>query len=71
MLRIGPELDEPRTQNMEVNGIKYRLVARDPHGFVYVTCITNNKNFDSIFTSFSEAKRAINIHANNYKKKEA
>lgn len=68
MINIGPQLDEPRTHNVEVNGIKYKMIARDPYGFIYVTCVTANKNFESTYTSFDEARKAINIHAHNYKK---
>lgn len=62
-LRIGPQPDEERTRNFESEGIKYRMVAKDPYGHVKVTCITKNKNLDGVFTSFLEGEKAAKQHA--------
>lgn len=66
-MHIGPE-NEERVQELEIDGLVYRLKAADPYGFVKVTCITKNKTLDGQFTSFGEATKAANQHASSIKK---
>lgn len=69
-MQIGPALEEERTRNYENNGIKYKMKAYDPHGFVKVTCLKTNKNLEGIFTSFLEAEKAATQHSIKYKIKD-
>ena len=57
-LQIGPQPEEERTQDFESNGIKYKLKAEDPHGWVRITCLKTNKRLEGMFTSFTEARKA-------------
>ncbi len=65
MLRIGPANDE-RTRDLTHNGLKFRLKAHDPYGFIKVTCITTNENLEGQYTGFDEATKGAIIYANNY-----
>lgn len=69
-MQIGPAPEEERTRNYESNGVKYKLKAYDPHGFVTVTCLKTNKNLEGTFTSFLEAERAAIQHAIKFNTKE-
>lgn len=62
-MRIGPALEEERTRDFTNNGIKYKMKAYDPYGFVTVTCLKTNKNLDGTFTSFIDAERAAIQHS--------